>query len=324
MTPLISVIIPVYNVENYIEASIKSVIEQSYKNIEIILVNDGSTDNSGKICDSFAALDNRIKVIHKSNSGVSAARNSGIESASGDYICFIDSDDYVTADYVKHMYDVAEKYNSDITTSNQYKIWNDGKVVELFKRNAPYGSVIVKSGTETLSDMLYGKTCYATCCCKLYKKEIFKNIRFPEYRMGEDSFTMYKCFLAADSVAHLYQPDYYYVQHESSAMHSVDYSKFYDYIELSDAFMRIVSKDYPELFLPAVNRLIENNFWVYMKMRTEPSKYTKQLNHIIKNIKTYRKYALKDKNVCLRTRTACLLSFFGMNILNKIYDNIAN
>ncbi len=324
MTPLISVIIPVYNVEKYIQASISSIIEQSYKNIEIILVNDGSTDESGRICDTFAEKDSRIRVIHKANSGVSAARNTGIEAASGDYICFVDSDDYVTPDYVKHMYDTAVKYNADITTSNQYKIWDNGKTVELFKRNEPYGTVNLKSGIETLSDMLYGKTCYATCCCKLYKKEIFSEIRFPEYRMGEDSFTMYKCFLKAESVAHLYQPDYYYVQHESSAMHSVDYSKFYDYIQLSDAFMRIVSNDYPELFLPAVNRLIENNFWVYMKMRTQPKKYHNELNHIIKNIKTFRKYVLKDNNVSLRTRTACLLSFFGMNILNKIYDNFVN
>lgn len=323
MTSLISVIIPVYNVEKYIEKSIKSVVCQSYENIEIILVDDGSTDNSGNICDTFAKTDNRIKVIHKTNSGVSAARNSGIEASCGDYICFIDSDDYITCDYVKHMYDVAVKYKTDITTSNQYKIWNDGKTVELFKKDEPYGTVTIKSGKETLSDMLYGKTCYATCCCKLYKKEIFNDIRFPEYRMGEDSFTMYKCFLKAESVAHLYQPDYYYVQHESSAMHSVDYSKFYDYIELSDAFMRIVSKSYPELFLPAVNRLIENNFWVYMKMRNEPVKYSKQLNHITKNIRTYRKYTIKDKNVCLRTKTACLLSIFGMNVLNKIYDNFA-
>ncbi|MBR5233560.1 MAG: glycosyltransferase family 2 protein [Clostridia bacterium] len=324
MTPLISVIIPVYNVEKYIDRSISSVIEQSYKNIEIILVNDGSTDNSGNICDTFAEKDCRIKVIHKSNSGVSAARNSGIETATGDYLCFIDSDDYVSTDYVKHLFETAVKYNTDITTSNQYKIWHDGKQLELFTQKAPYGTVTLKSGIETLSDMLYGKTCYATCCCKLYKKEIFSDIRFPQYRMGEDSFTMYKCFLKAESVAHLYQPDYYYVQHESSAMHTVDFSKFYDYIELSDAFMRIVTKDYPELFLPAVNRLIENNFWVYMKMRTQPDKYQKELNHIIRNIKTFRKYALKDKNVCLRTRTACLLSFFGMNVLNKIYDNIAN
>lgn len=324
MTPLISVIIPVYNVENYINKSITSVINQSYNNIEIILVNDGSTDNSGNICDTFAKDDSRIRVIHKANSGVSAARNSGIEAARGDYICFIDSDDYISEDYVKHMYDVAAKYDSDITTTNQFKIWDNGKTVELFKRNEPYGTVTLKSGIETLSDMLYGKTCYATCCCKLYKKEIFKDIRFPEYRMGEDSFTMYKCFLNAESVAHLYQPDYYYIQHEASAMHSDDYSKFYDYIELSDAFMRIVSKSYPELFLPAVNRLIENNFWVYMKMRKDPVKYKKQLSHIIKNIKIYRKYAIKDKNVCLRTRTACLLSILGMNILNKIYDNIPN
>lgn len=324
MTPLISVIIPVYNVEKYITVSINSILKQAYNNLEVILVDDGSVDNSGNICDNFAKSDNRIKVIHKANSGVSAARNTGLEEATGEYVCFIDSDDYVTEGYIKDMYDTATKYKADIVTTNQFKIWNDGKTVELFRQNVPYGTVTEKTGIETLSDMLYGKTCYATCCCKLYKKDIFSDIRFPSYRMGEDSYTMYKCFLKAETVAHLYKPNYYYVQHEESAMHSDNYHKFYDYIELSDSFIQIVNKEYPQLFLPAVNRLIENNFWVYMKMRSDPKEYGTQLSHITENIKYYRKYALADKNVCTRTRLACLLSFFGMKVLNLVYDNFTN
>ena len=322
MSPLVTIIVPVYNVEKYLEKSIRSLMAQSYKNIEIVLVDDGSPDNSGKICDSLANEDSRIKVIHKNNGGVSSARNAGIENSSGDYICFIDGDDYVTEGYISDMYEVSSKYNSDITTSNQFKIWPDGKKKELFKQNKPYGTVTTKSGVETLSDMLYGKTCYATCCCKLYKKEIFKDIRFPVYHMGEDSFTMYQCFMKAESVAHLYKPNYYYIQHQESAMHTDNYDKFYDYIELSDNFISTV-KDHPVLFLPAVNRLIENNFWVYMKMRKYPEKYKNQLEHITANIKKYRSFAMKDKNVCIRTRIACMLSCLGMNILNIIYDRIA-
>ena len=141
--------------------------------------------------------------------------------------------------------------------------------------------------------------------------------------MGEDSYTMYQCFLKAESVAHLYRPNYYYVQHAESAMHTENFDKFYDYIELSDSFIETVNNNYPELFLPAVNRLIENNFWVYMKMRNYPEKYKKQLIHITENIKKYRLHALKDKNVCVRTRLACLISYFGMDALNRIYDKIS-
>ena len=323
MSPLISVIIPVYNVEKYIEKCILSVCNQNYKNIEIILVNDGAKDSSGVLCDKLADADSRIKVIHKENGGVSSARNTGIERANGDFICFIDGDDYVSSDYVSDMLNVAEKTDSDIVTSNQYKIWNDGKTEELFSQKAEKGSYFIKSGTDTLADMLYGKTCYATCCCKLYKKEIFESIRFPKLSMGEDSFTMYQCFLKAEKVAHLYKPNYYYVQHESSAMHTTNYDKFYDYIELSDTFMNTVNSNYSELFLPAVNRLIENNFWVYMKMKNQPERYSLQIEHIIENIKKYRKYALTDKNVALRTRAACLISYFGIKTLNIIYDRFS-
>ena len=141
--------------------------------------------------------------------------------------------------------------------------------------------------------------------------------------MGEDSYTMYQCFLKAESVAHVYKPNYFYIQHDASAMHTDNYDKFYDYIELSDSFIITVNEKYPELFLPAVNRLIENNFWVYMKMRSNPDKYKKQLSHITDNIKKYRSFALKDKNVNIRTRIACLLSYLGMKTLNLIYDKIA-
>ena len=324
MSPLISVIIPVYNVENYIEKCVTSVCNQIYKNIEIILINDGSKDSSGVLCDKLADTDSRIKVIHKENGGVSSARNTGIENANGEYLCFIDGDDYVTAEYVSDMFTVTEKTDTDIVTTNQYKIWNDGKTEELFPQKAEQGTYFIKSGINTLADMLYGKTCYATCCCKLYKKEIFESIRFPKLSMGEDSFTMYQCFLKAETVAHLYKPNYYYVQHEASAMHTTNYDKFYDYIELSDTFMNMVNSNYPELFLPAVNRLTENNFWVYMKMKNQPERYSVQLNHIISNIKKYRKYPLTDKNVSLRTRAACLISYFGIKTLNIIYDKITS
>ncbi len=320
MSPLVSIIVPVYNVEKYIEKCVNSLTDQSYDNIEIILVDDGSPDKSGVICDKMSSKNTKIIVIHKENGGVSSARNAGIERANGEYICFVDGDDFVTSDYIKDMLDIAQTQNVDIVTCNQYKIWSNEKKIELFGNDIPLGQYIIKTGINTLSDMLYGKTCYATCCCKLYKKTIFSEIRFPALSMGEDSFTMYNCFLKATNVAHLHKPNYYYLQHQESAMHTDNFDKFYDYIQLSDDFIQTVNDKYPELFLPAVNRLIENNFWVYMKMRNYPERYKNELMHITKNIKKYRSYSLRDKNVCIRTRIACLLSYGGMRILNNIYD----
>lgn len=320
MSPFISVIIPVYNVDKYIEKCVLSLVNQTYQNIEILLIDDGSPDNSADICDQLSVEFDMVSVLHKKNGGVSSARNAGIDISKGEYICFVDGDDYVSEDYVSDMVNVAMATDADIVTTNQFKVWDNGKSEELFDFGLPLGEYIIKSGIDTLSDMLYGKTCYATCCCKLYKSEIFKDIRFPSLSMGEDSFTMYSCFLKANKVAHLHKPNYFYLQHEASAMHTDNFDKFYDYIQLSDNFIKTVNENYPSLFLPATNRLIENNFWVYMKMRHYPDKYKTQLQHITSNIKKYRKYCLHDKNVSVRTRIACLLSYFGMKTLNLIYD----
>lgn len=319
MTPLISIIVPVYKVEKYVSKCIESLIHQTYKNIEIILVDDGSSDNSGIICDDFSKNDSRITVIHKENGGVSSARNKGLSEAKGEYVCFVDGDDYVLADYIADMLNVAIKTSADIVTCNYYNVWSDKKQKEQLPLKLPMGDFIVKSGKDSLSDMLYGKTCYASSCCKLYKKHIFDDISFPPLRMGEDSFTVYQCLLKSDKVAHLRKPNYCYLQHSESVMHSDNYDKFYDYIKLSDDFMKLVNKDHKDLFLPAANRLIENNFWVYMKMKNDREKYKNQLEHIVENIKQYRKYCLFDNNVCFRTRVACLLSYLGMSILNGLY-----
>lgn len=320
MTPLVSIIVPIYNTSKYLSKCIDSLLNQSYTNIEIILINDGSTDNSKEICDNYSVANKNIKVIHKQNAGVAEARNTGIETANGEFLCFVDSDDYVSKNYISDMLNVAQTENVDIVTSNQFKIWDDNNIIELFDNNIPKNDYFILTGIKTLADMLYGKTCYATSCCKLYKKSIFDTIRFPPICMGEDSYTMYQCFLKAEKVAHLHSPNYYYLQHTESTMHTPIYDKFYDYILLSDKFINVVIEKYPELFLPSVNRLIENNFWVYMKMRHHPEKYEMQLQHIISNIKKYRKYAVRDKNVAIRTRIACLLSYGGMKLVNFIYD----
>ena len=112
---LISVIVPVYNVENYLKRCLDSIINQTYQNIEIILIDDGSTDNSGNLCEDYKKIDNRIKVVHKTNGGLSDARNTGIKKAKGKYITFVDSDDYVEYDYVEYLYNLIKKYDTNIS-----------------------------------------------------------------------------------------------------------------------------------------------------------------------------------------------------------------
>ena len=143
MKKLISIVLPIYNVENYIEKCMESVLNQTYKNIEIILVDDGSPDNCPIICDQYVKEDNRVKVVHKENGGLSDARNAGIKVANGDYITFIDSDDYVDKDYVEFLYNTIEETDADIAIGGHRVIYDSGKIIEM-ELIYPHGENYIK------------------------------------------------------------------------------------------------------------------------------------------------------------------------------------
>ena len=196
---LISVIIPIYNVEEYLERSVNSVINQSYKNLEIILVDDGSTDKSGSICDKYASLDSRVKVIHKINGGQASAINVALDSAKGEYIGFSDPDDYINKDFYKNLYlvyleefDIADK---DI------ELFDDvGGLRKLFGDDfAEYLETIVKVN-------------------KIYKRYLFDTIRFSEVRIYEEWGTMYKLYCNTKRNLKLHKVQYVYVQRKNSTL----------------------------------------------------------------------------------------------------------
>lgn len=175
MKELISVIIPVYNVEKYLNKSIESVIKQTYKELEIILVDDGSTDSSGKICDEFAQKDDRIKVIHKKNGGLSDARNAGISEAKGKYLGFIDSDDYIDKNFYEILYNVLKKYNSDISICKHRETYTD------YEENTSKLEIKeqVFNTEQALKELLLFGEVNNYAWNKLYKKELFNEINYP-------------------------------------------------------------------------------------------------------------------------------------------------
>lgn len=324
MTPLISIIIPVYNLEKHINKCVDSLLGQTYKNIEIILIDDGSSDASPEICDKYAQADCRIKVLHKINAGVSEARNSGLEIMTGDYVTFVDGDDFVTSDLIECLYNVLSDNNADISTCGHYRLEFDGSTKYVNLMNTEAESVIVNSGTNAIRDMFYGKTCSASSWGKLYKKEIFSNLRFPDYVMGEDTFVAYHAFKAAATVAHTNKPLYYYVQHTASVTNNkANYYKFYDYVRLYDHIISCETNNKnDEYMLSVYNRLIENNFWVYMKLRNCSNMFIQEKKHIEHNIKKYRKYVINNPLSEMRVRLACLVSLGGMKALNTVYDKV--
>lgn len=211
MKPLISIIVPVYNVEQYLQRCLNSIINQTYKNLEIILVDDGSPDQCPQICDDYAAKDNRIRVIHKANGGLSDARNVGLDICKGDYVSFVDSDDWIDANYVKTLFDLLTETKTDIAIGNFFK--TDGS-----KKNPtfPIQHRTLKP-TEAIICCTRGNTpAFAISCSKLYKKELFDNLRFPVGKYHEDEFTTYLLFYKSTSVAYTSQVLYYYYSRETS------------------------------------------------------------------------------------------------------------
>lgn len=229
MEALISVIVPVYNVEKYLEGCINSLVSQTYKNLEIILVDDGSTDESGLICDKFAKNDCRIKVIHKENGGVSSARNTGIDVASGDYIGFVDSDDYIAEDMYEYLLELSLKHNVSIVQCGR-----------IYTNKVYSGRISPKQEEEklrfvdketALHELLCAKSVRSSLWSKLYKKELFEAVRLDTSLVnGEDGIANYQLISQTDKILVSNKPCYYYYSRENSCTKGSVNEKIYENI----------------------------------------------------------------------------------------------
>ena len=224
---LISIIIPVYKVEKYLEKCIQSVINQTYENLQIILVDDGSPDNCGKICDEYAKKDHRIEVIHKSNGGLSDARNKGLEIAKGEYIGFVDSDDYIESDMYEVLYNLLKQYNVDVSICNFYTV-SQGKIAI---KNADNG-IKEYNRIEILKEILLDNDIQSYAWNKLYKRELFGEIKYPVGKKYEDIGTTFYLLEKCNKVVVTGKPEYYYINRQGSIVNNVTESTITDYIEL--------------------------------------------------------------------------------------------
>ena len=209
---LISVIVPVYNVQYFLDDCVKSIVEQSYDNLEIVLVDDGSTDSSREKCDKWGLADSRIRVIHQKNAGLSGARNTGISIAKGDYIAFIDSDDYIHRDYVKSMYEACLDNNVQLCVCGILETIDDVDTA------SPYEGKVELVNQEQLFDQLYTIRNVETVSAanKLYAIELFDDIRYPVGRRHEDEATIHYIIEKVSTAAWIGFPMYYYRQTPNS------------------------------------------------------------------------------------------------------------
>lgn len=235
--PLISIIVPVYKVEKYLNKCVKSIINQTYSNLEIILVDDGSPDNCGKMCDDYAKKDKRIKVIHKKNGGLSDARNKGIEIATGDYIGFVDSDDWINPDMYKILYELLIKYNADISCCNLVRTVEDIKIEEK--------KIEVKTFSKEEYLKKYFKINSQDCVYyawnKLYKKSIIDKEQYPVGLTSEDVVGTYKALLKTEKIVETNRVLYYYRYNPNSITGKFS-DKDFDLLKIWDEVVKLSEK----------------------------------------------------------------------------------
>ena len=203
MDDLISVIVPVYNVEAYIRECIESLLCQTYRKFELIIVDDGSTDSCGLICDEYKKNDNRVTVIHKKNGGLSDARNTGLDIMNGSYVTFVDSDDVVSNIYLEELYKASVQYNADIVQCGMIR---DIKGLNDTIQNSPQ----ILHNSEILKSYLRFQGPKVMACGKLYKKGLFNELRFPCGIVDEDDFTTYVTMYQANTYVGIGQNLYFY------------------------------------------------------------------------------------------------------------------
>ncbi len=250
--PLVSIIIPVYKVEKYIRRCIESVQNQTYTNLEIILVDDGSPDNCGAICDEYAAKDTRIKVIHKENGGVSSARNAGLKRAQGDYIGWVDSDDSIEPDYIDKLIYSAVKSKAEIVVAN---------------KNIPSNRLISNDNIlkAFLLDQLSRGMPYT-----LISMELFNNETFNNYSVGEDTEILMRLFEKAKNVYVIKSEGYNRLIREDSAIHCINPQNYQDWIDVYVFITRYLNSKHPELKPYCAYRMILEIGVIYNHIRTWP------------------------------------------------------
>lgn len=221
---LISVIVPVYNVERYLEKCIKSICGQTFAGLEIILVNDGATDRSGAICDEWARKDPRIRVIHKENGGLSDARNAGIEIASGQWYMFVDSDDTISPDTIARLYQAASENHCDMAVCNIVRIYDDGATEPFYH---PVSELTVWEGQQRFETLKQ-----PSACNKLFRADLFRDVRFPKGKYYEDTFVYHILAHRANRIVLTGHDGYYYLSRRESILGQPTYTdRYFDFVE---------------------------------------------------------------------------------------------
>lgn len=311
MSALISVVVPIYGVEDYIRQCVNSIIGQTYRNLEIILVDDGSPDQCPEICDEFRKQDNRIQVIHKPNGGLSDARNTGIRCARGDYLMFVDGDDWIQNTMAEHLLSACKKYNVKLASCARYI--TDGTTVG---STAFASGEQVYSAEEALKQILSGKAMDVAAWDKIYARELFEGICFPVGENNEDIATFYKIIDRAGKVAHCGTAEYYYRNRPGSITKLKYDIRARKVIEKNlDALEKFVDEKYPDC-KQAFLRYHATNIYALLNkyIKCMGTKELPEYNYLLKEFKKDKVYFFQDRQTPMKEKVIARM------ILMRIYN----
>ena len=312
----VSVIIPVYNVQDYLARCIDSVVTQTHSNLEILLVDDGSTDLSAKMCDDYARHDRRITVIHKDNGGLSDARNAALDVMTGDYITFVDADDYVHPRFVELLLNAISTTGAPIAIAHWQEL-NDGDTPRNIHGVDSQPTIFTRD--EALKSIFYQQQLNHSACSRIFKASIFNDVRFPKGMLYEDLAVILPIMKQVESVALIQPATYYYMRRTGSITHTVSLRRTH-VLDILDNIESQVADTMPHL-LPAVrSRHMSACFNMLRIMPTADPQWQATKQRCWEYTKKMRFLCIIDKNVRLKNKIAILLSYLGVNILTAIIN----
>lgn len=315
MNELVSIIVPIYNVESYLKKCVCSIVEQTYTNLEIILVDDGSTDNSGIIADQISKKDCRIKVYHKKNGGLSDARNFGMKQAHGDFIEFVDSDDYVSPEIIQHQLFLIKKYDAEIAIIDPIHIFENDK-----KKFVKSSKIIEYDTQDAIVEMLYQRSFLVSAWGKLFRNSLFYQIEFPKGKLFEDSAIMYKVFENAKKIIYSNAKYYAYVHRKNSITTQSFSKKDLDILPITKTIENhynsnnVILKAAKSYRMSACLRILLN--------APKSGKYDLAINECNKYFKNNWRDVYKDKNIRLKEKYAIFLYAYFKPIIPFIYRHV--
>lgn len=303
--PLIGVIVPVYKTQQYLTRCVRSLTEQTYRNLDILLIDDGSPDESGALCDALAEQDPRVRVIHKENGGISDARNWGLEHFRGDYFVFVDSDDYVRPDYIEYLYGLVAEFDCPMAVCGYDVLFTDGNSI----RSTASDRYIV-TAKDCMERLFYDDFVTVGPWAKIYHRSLIGNIRYPVGKLFEDAGTTYRFILQCDRIAFGKASKYFYAVRSQSIVTSDFQEGKLDLLEMSDAMCDAVEERWPDLKAASLRRRVYVRFSTVNQM-LDTDLFPEKKEEMLRFIRQNRRAVLRDRQAPKRDKMALLLMTFG-------------